>query len=978
MPAATKKYFSKSVGSLVIAMFAVLLVAFYFVFPFNEQESGSLAQPLKSAQANAYCIGMELTVNVYDVTAGQAIGSYYSNVYDGPLFDISIPYGHVVSYSFDPGGTPSFTAGRYYTTQDGYVHDEHTYTPDPTPGMGTEFTAPPIRSNGQATFQVHQNSCTPLPQQLPQPTPPDMTVVGEVGAFVYLNITVTDPPVLTCSIAASNTNPNLRQYTLALNGGASGNYDVVMRSNPIGPVMLNEPVSLNPSNSYTAIANVDITGVPQGSYILTFVPGGGVPDCQASLEVVPASNPSVTVFYNGQEVPPLINNNDNGIISWQTRDVRSCSASTIVGSPPAGGEVSNWSGNILPLNSPSPAGRSVGPLQAARDYYIFRLECIGLNNELVSDDVIVDFGGLPRPRAKLYCLGDQDDRPPKDDICHASYGSSATLSWGPNDYSANCTINPGNIPAIPAYSGEMQTSNLYATITYTMICYGPDGEPSVPDDVTVQVGPVGLTATLMCRGPNDAGYQLNTCRVDSGSIVSLEYNSPGAETCDIAPQIGSVTPPHGFRNTLPITVDTTFTLNCRTGTVTAPPSQVNIIVNQGEEDFNISCESPSYLVQGGSAYFQIETNSLNGFNKSVNFSTNVSVVGDPGEPEISYPVIEPISSQIPGNPRFRLVGVSAADDTPAIDYMASFTATSRGITHTKVCYFTVSEQPLPPSPTTVKAEPGLCERIVVSWTHASPRPEEYVIYHSFSDNDPSGQEVGRVSGQINSFEYRVDPAFVDRVHYFAVASSSGGRLSPRAYSDGSGVNPCAPDMNLSDKDLISVRGKINKTFTPVACNDKSDAVTLPNNALFTSGDRVTFQINICNADEEGALTNGRVVDTMYNPNNINTQFNLEYVIGSVSTNPAGCAGEISESLHELSFAIPELLPKDPGTVARSCAVRFTATLKTPQNPTSKVYRFQNMGEISGNFPTSPKLYSTPPYLFSLTGIPEREETAPRQ
>lgn len=162
-----------------------------FVFAISAMVPVSFSQP-KVADAWDLCSGITITVEVFDVTAGAVIGNYYAA--DEAAYEIDIPYNHVIRYTFDTEGTPSFTAGRYYSSGS-YYHNEHTYYPNPTPGMSGVWTAPAITQDAVFFADVHENFCSANPP-----------FYGGDSARVDLLINVTGggPPSPTIRTSTSN------------------------------------------------------------------------------------------------------------------------------------------------------------------------------------------------------------------------------------------------------------------------------------------------------------------------------------------------------------------------------------------------------------------------------------------------------------------------------------------------------------------------------------------------------------------------------------------------------------------------------------------------------------------------------------------------------------------------------------------------------------------------------------------------------
>lgn len=131
---------------------------------------------VNEAIAMDLCVGIDISVNVYDITAEQSIGDYSATDFND--YEITIPYNHVIKYTFSTSGTPSFTSGKFYQSGS-YTYDQHTWSPNPASGMTPDFTAPALTANAFFRAQAVENVC--------QDNPPNM---GDDSASVNLNITV--------------------------------------------------------------------------------------------------------------------------------------------------------------------------------------------------------------------------------------------------------------------------------------------------------------------------------------------------------------------------------------------------------------------------------------------------------------------------------------------------------------------------------------------------------------------------------------------------------------------------------------------------------------------------------------------------------------------------------------------------------------------------------------------------------------------
>lgn len=137
-----------------------LLLALLFVVPIFPGQF--ITQ--KTAQAEDLCSGIDLSVDVYDVSAAQSLGTFdVSGSGAGwGQFSVDAPAGHIIRYTFTTSGTPSFTAGYSYNTV-GYSSSGNTWYPNPNPGMSNIFTAPALADNATYWSMVTENACTEAP-----------------------------------------------------------------------------------------------------------------------------------------------------------------------------------------------------------------------------------------------------------------------------------------------------------------------------------------------------------------------------------------------------------------------------------------------------------------------------------------------------------------------------------------------------------------------------------------------------------------------------------------------------------------------------------------------------------------------------------------------------------------------------------------------------------------------------------------------
>ncbi len=286
------------------------------------------------------------------------------------------------------------------------------------------------------------------------------------------------------------------------------------------------------------------------------------------------------------------------------------------------------------------------------------------------------------------------------------------------------------------------------------------------------------------------------------------------------------------------------------------------------------------------------------------------------------------------------------------------------------------------------ASNSTCEQVNLSWSSTvNPAPKSYKLFRSLDGNtyaefatvnDPTNTYVDRPPQQLGVSNYYKIQAYNDYNGNGSVVANGSSQVVPV---------PCAtPSLEGSDKDVTNSKGKITKAFNPPPCNGVSDFAVLPNNAIFTAGDEVTFKINICNpADpntppQRADLTNITVEDTMHN-------LSAPTSIKSMSSNGGGTRGApclLSSQAQDntdgdftgfITFTVKDI-PR--ANLGQYCSIIITAKIQAPLNPTASIYRFWNEAKITatGNGQTITKTVKTPLYPFGLTNVPNRNETSP--
>ncbi len=561
--------------------------------------------------------------------------------------------------------------------------------------------------------------------------------------------------------------------------------------------------------------------------------------------------------------------------------------------------------------------------------------------------------------------------------------TSGTLSWtSENVASCIASTNPGANSINPQWNdstiislpdGSLAVSNITPGIlyTFTLSCTNSSGG-SVSDSVqvsTTAVVPPVPTANIQCQG-SVRGITEGPCGIGYGESGTIFWSSTDATACSIDNGIGSGLQPN---NTSPgvstgnLYSTTTFTITCSGPGGTSAPDSVVFDVPTVQPSFTLTCTPASIsLPQGSTGSFDLETTGLYGFADRVDFSnTDISP-----RPDTAPGITFDNNGQVPDAVTTALVDTSGA--TPGI-FTLTFEGTGGGNTESCSVELEITSINPPTVDIAVTASNANCGTIDISWKNpgGSPDPGSFRVYHRLTTKDPWVQIGEKDTTYDPSGSYVVThsdspPLSLDSSNYYAVTALFSGVESEYVIADPASIIPqtCAPNTSRSDKDVLSVAGQINKTFNAVACSGVSEIASLPNNAVFAPGDRVTFQINVCNSGA-GTLTGVSVLDTLKNLSGVTD-----------ISSPQGCINNqnYDEKSGTISFDLADIGPGDVST--QSCSIVFTATVTAPEAATGALYRFQNIANITTNELAQYQVL-TPPYLFSLTGgVPDRTETAP--
>ncbi len=447
-----KQKFNSTVRSIVnLVLFFALIAA--TVIP-------SVVFDVKKAQANEICQPLSTYLEIVDTTPDPdvIVASYAvdnGEQFPETVFDLELTPGHVYRYTHD-SSVASFTSGRTYQTDDGYSHHQHSYSPNPTPGMSNIFTAPPIQTDGFIMVSTHQNVCTPGPN-----------TIGGGGAAIYVNLIVDEPSGP--SYITRTTNSNLAIYgrpdvSLLVNGQSEINVDVNDTAN-----MTWNTEFVNPGDSCT-VANNNSDSTWSGS---KNGPGGGAQSvgpflssgtftytitCQGyqstsgptrsviinvaipleptfSCELMSGGSHNVTKGFGGSSTFRI--NPVNGFVQPVTFSLESI---TPPGGNPPSVAVANTAMNPNPLLSPYDKFAKVDistdiNTTAGRHQIIIRATpAVGTVKSCPPINFTVDggVGGLP-PDVDIYC----DTNSPVD--CTIPYGGDSIIRWASRN-STVCTV----------------------------------------------------------------------------------------------------------------------------------------------------------------------------------------------------------------------------------------------------------------------------------------------------------------------------------------------------------------------------------------------------------------------------------------------------------------------------------------------------------------------------------------------------------
>lgn len=522
-------------------------------------------------------------------------------------------------------------------------------------------------------------------------------------------------------------------------------------------------------------------------------------------------------------------------------------------------------------------------------------------------------------------------------------------------------LSPSSLPLPYAGTAVVPTAGLTPGQTYILTFTGNDGTGTKTCQAHLTVIAVLATADLKFNGSDGP----TTPSPSTGSTGTLTWNTEQASSC---------------------------TGSMQTGADTSSPAWVGVRAkaNIEEQTFDVTGLQPNTTY-----IFKIECVNSLGVAGTPD-TVEVSVTGQPAEPTATlecmgennkHPIDGPCTVAIGGSgllfwdssyassctidPDFGAVATSETEgqSTGAVKEETTYTLTCEGASGTTPATDSVQilvDDETAPSPPIVSTDNTVCGTITVSWTPGATPPDitNYAVFNSTTGSSGPWTDVsGLLDPSTTSFPHTTATA---SNNYYMVIAYNGTTPSADSNAELGNSLACTPVIDASDKDVFRVDGKIDKAFSPTACSGASEIASLPNNALFSAGDIVTFKINVCNSGSL-PLSGVSVTDTLE-----------KLTEPSTPTSSCTLTNYSYDGNKTMTFNLSDIPAKDPDSSLPSvCSVTFTARVTAPGTATAALYRFQNIADIRTN-ELAVKRVITPPYLFSITGgIPDRTETAPQ-
>ncbi len=505
-----KQKFKSNIQSIVnLLLFFALIAA--TIIP-------SVVFDAKKAQANEICHSLSTYLDIVDTTPEPdvVVASYAADngeQFPGEnFFDLELTAGHVYRYTHD-SSVASFTSGRTYQTDDGYSHHQHSYAPNPTPGMSNIFTAPPIQADGFIMVSTHQNSCTPGPN-----------TIGGGSAAIYVNLIVDEPSGPTYITRTTNTNlaiygnpdvsllingqneinlevndnANINWNTEFVNPGnscvaANNNSDSTWVGPKNGPGGGNQSVGpfLNPGRfTYTITCQGYQSNSPTRSVIINVaVPPGATFSC----ELMSGGTHNVTRGFGGSSTFRI--NPVNGFVQPVTFSLESI---TPPGGNPPSVAIANTAMNPNPLLSPYDKfakvdiSTDINTTAGNHQIIIKATPAVGTPKFCPPINFRVDGGAGLSPSVDIYC----NTNSPVD--CTIPYGGESIIRWDPRN-STVCTVFKDGVVWDNRLTASRTSGPLTSDTLFSAVC--DDTDPTTlsgTDEIWVRVSaPVGPSAPIV-------------------------------------------------------------------------------------------------------------------------------------------------------------------------------------------------------------------------------------------------------------------------------------------------------------------------------------------------------------------------------------------------------------------------------------------------------------------------------------------------
>ncbi len=694
--------------------------------------------------------------------------------------------------------------------------------------------------------------------------------------------------------------------------------------------------------------------------------GRGSYSMVASLAITVTAAPTGNITCNGAASCTILYNT-SATIAWSSENASSCTITN--------GSDTAWSGTS--------GSESTGNLTTTTTY---TLGCwpdpegarIPIESVTVTVQPLGDFTLSCAPPSASISLGSSTSFIL---TVNRSGGFTDEVSFGDPSIepSGKEVVAPVHTWALGGFSDEdTATSNITSSSEtalgdYTITYYASGS--GINRECTVYLS-IGATPTgaITCNGLDAE------CTIDYNTSATIAWSSENASSCTITN--GSDTAwsgTSGSESTGNLTTTTTYTLGCWPDPEGAriPIESVTVTVSA---DYSMSCSPITQTISAGTdTSFIISSIPYNGFNEGL----TLEYIMDPipfnplNGPSVSF---SPSDQMKPGEDAVAVI--TTTEDTPGGTYTLTFggswTIGVDGYTTLRQCeavqLIVNGLPPVPPENVTVDNQEQ-CGAIDISWTRGvGTNPEGYRVYR-YGDGDGGGAIWTQLSADIPygdvqytsdgvNYTYRDNNPLEPGSNYYTVVSYNFGTESDYDPNP-TGIIPiaCEADLSLSDIDVLSVVGNISKTFSPSDCSGQSEVASLPNNGLFSQGDSIEFQMNICSSGELD-VTNP-VVELI-----LNNLINLSIIESS----PKGCVIDQTENKSGgMQFVLDNLLDQGTGNPV-ACSIVFTANIENSATLTNQT-RFQATANITSD-QVNTQIY-TPPYLVGrVVGTPNRGEVAP--